>query len=308
MIERSRLQGIVVPLITPLHDDGVTVNTAALQQLVDRLIRQGAHGIFVGGTTGEVWALDDTQWERMVAAGVEACAGRVPFYAGVSHPSTAGAVARTRRAARLGVDVAVSLAPYYTPPSQADIVRHFAALAAAADLPILIYQFPGIVKTSITLPTYVELANIPGVVGVKDSQADVTEFRHMIERLRGDGRDFRLFLGTDALTDVAVLLGAQGTVPSIGNIAMPHLAETWAAAVAGDWQRSAAAQLKINRLKAVYKVAATESWGDGFIVGLKAALEILGIPAGPPAAPLQPCNAAQRAAIAALLREGELLD
>lgn len=308
MIERSRLQGVVVPLITPFHDDGSTVNVAGLQQLVDRLIRQGAHGIFVGGTTGEVWALDDVQWERLVASGVEACAGRVPFYAGVSHPSTAGAVARARRAARLGADVAVSLAPYYTPPSQADIIRHFTALAAATDLPILIYQFPGIVKTSITLPTYEVLADIPGIVGVKDSQADVTEFRHMIERLRANGRDFRLFLGTDALTDVAVLLGAQGTVPSIGNIAMPHLATAYAAAVAGDWPRSAAAQLKINRLKAIYKVAATESWGDGFIVGLKAALEILGIPAGPPAAPLRPCNAAEREAIAALLREGGVLE
>lgn len=307
MIARAQLQGVVVPLVTPLHADGVTVNTAALQQLVDRLIRQGAHGIFVGGTTGEVWALDEAQWERLVVAGVEACAGRVPFYAGVSHPSTAGAVARTRRAAQLGVDVAVSLAPYYTPPSQIDIIRHFTALAQASDLPVLIYQFPGIVKTSITLPTYLALADIPGVVGVKDSQADVTEFRHMVEQLRADDRDFRLFLGTDALTDVAVLLGAQGTVPSIGNIAMPHLAAAFAAAVAGDWQAAAQAQLKINKLKAVYRVAATESWGDGFIIGLKAALEILGVPAGPPAAPLAPCNASQREQIAGLLRAAELL-
>lgn len=316
MIERSQLKGVVVPLVTPFHADGVTVNTAVLQQLVDRLIRQGVHGIFVGGTTGEIWALDDAQWERLIVAGVEACAGRVPFYAGVSHPSTAGAVARTRRASQLGdrfrPDVAVSLAPYYTPPSQIDIIRHFTALAQASDLPVLIYQFPGIVKTSITLPTYLALAAVPGVVGVKDSQADVTEFRHMVEQLRGsrgvhDGRDFRLFLGTDALTDVAVLLGAQGTVPSIGNIAMPHLAETFAAAQAGDWPRAAVAQLKINKLKAVYKVAATESWGDGFIIGLKAALEILGVPVGPPAAPLHACDAAQREAIAALLREAELL-
>lgn len=307
MIERSRLQGVVIPLVTPFHADGVTVNEAALQHLVDRLIGQGAHGIFVGGTTGEIWALDEAQWERLIVAGVEACGGRVPFYAGVSHPSTAGAVARTRRAARLGADVVVALAPYYTPPSQIDIIRHFTALAQASDLPVLIYQFPGIVKTSITLPTYVALAAVPGVAGVKDSQADVTEFRHMIERLRGDGGDFRMFLGTDALTDVAVLLGAQGTVPTIGNIAMPYLAEAFAAAQAGDWSRSAAAQLKINKLKAIYKVAATESWGDGFIVGIKAALEILGVPVGPPAAPLHAGNAAEREAIAGILREGGLL-
>lgn len=307
LIERSRLRGVVVPLVTPLCVDGVTVNEAGVRHLVDRLIRQGAHGVFVGGTTGEIWALDEAQWERLVATGIEACAGRVPFYAGVSHPSTAGAVARTKRAARLGADVVVALAPYYTPPSQGDIIRHFTALAAASDLPVLIYQFPGIVKVSLTLPTYAALAEVPGVVGVKDSQADVTEFRHMIELLRRDGRDFRMFLGTDALTDIAVLLGAQGTVPSIGNVAMPYLAEAFEAAVAGDWVRSAAAQLKINKLKAIYKVAATESWGDGFIVGLKCALDLLGVEVGPPAAPLRSCNTAEREAIAALLHEGGLL-
>ena len=307
MIERSQLKGIVVPMATPLKADGVTVNEAGVRQLVDRLVRQGAHGVFVGGTTGEIWALAEAQWERLVAVGVEACAGRVPFYAGVSHPSTAGAVARTKRAARLGADVVVALAPYYIPPSQADIIRHFTALAEASDLPVLIYQFPGIVKVSVTLPTYVALSGIPGIVGVKDSQADVTEFRHMIEALRRDGRDFRMFLGTDALTDVAVLLGAQGTVPSIGNIATPYLVEAFDAALAGDWPRSAAAQLKIDRLKAIYKVVAADSWSGGFIAGLKCALDLLGVEAGPPAAPLRACNDAERAAIAQILRDGGLL-
>lgn len=100
--------------------------------------------------------------------------GRLPLYAGVSYHSTAGAVARARLAEKLGADVIVSLAPYYIPPSQSAIVRHFEALATASALPVLVYQFAGIVKTSIALPTYVKLASIPGVVGVKDAQANVT--------------------------------------------------------------------------------------------------------------------------------------
>ena len=150
-----------------------------MHQLVERLVNDGVHGVFVAGTTGEVWALDD---DAVVAPGAlrrEALHGRVPLYAGVSHPSTAGAVARARLAEELGADVVVSLAPYYIPPGQADIVRHFQALANATALPIIVYQYPGIVKTSISLDTYVELAKIPGVVGVKDSLADVTEFHHM---------------------------------------------------------------------------------------------------------------------------------
>jgi 4-hydroxy-tetrahydrodipicolinate synthase len=307
LIERSRLQGIVVPMVTPFQPGGVTVHDAGIHQLVERLIGQGVHGVFVGGSMGEVWALDDAQWERLVRVAGEACRGRTPLYVGVSHPSTAGAAARTKRAAQLGADVVVALAPYYTQPSQAGIVRHFRALAEASDLPVLIYQFPGIVKTSITLATYMQLAEIPGVVGVKDSQADVTEFRSMVEMLRADGRDFRLFLGTDILTDVAVFLGAQGSVPSMGNIAAGLLVEAYEAAVAGDWAASAAANRRINALRAIYRVAATEAWFDGGLAGLKCALGLLGIEAGPPAPPLRPCDAQEAEVIAKILRSGGLL-
>jgi 4-hydroxy-tetrahydrodipicolinate synthase len=294
-------------MVTPLRGDGVTVHEAGVHQLVERLVTQGVHGVFVAGTTGEVWALDDEQWSRLVRFAREALAGRAPLYAGVSHPSTAGAVARARLAESLGADVIVSLAPYYIPPGQADIVRHFQALANATALPIIIYQYPGIVKASITLPTYVELARIPGVVGVKDSLADVTEFHHMVLTLRGGGQDFRLFLGTDVLGNVAVMLGAQGLVPSLSNIAAPYIVGAYEAALAGDWRRSVAIQAQASALKAIYRVASGDGPFDGFLAGLKAALTVLGVEAGPPAAPLRACTAAEAETIAEILRRGGLL-
>lgn len=307
LIERSRLRGIVTPMVTPLRQDGQTVHEAGVHQLVQRLIQQGVHGLFVGGTTGEAWALGDEQWARLVRFAVEACQGRVPLYAGVSHPATAGAVARARQAEQLGADVVVSLPPYYVPPSQADIVGHFQALVAATTLPVMIYQFPGIAKTSVALSTYAELAAIPGVVGAKDSLCDVTEFRHMINLLRGQGQDFRLFLGSDVLADVAVLLGAQGVVPSISNVIAPLLVAAYEAAVMGEWERSRIALTRVCDLKAIYRVALTESFFDGFIAGLKCALELLGVEAGPPAAPIPACNAEQRKALESLLRKGGVL-
>jgi 4-hydroxy-tetrahydrodipicolinate synthase len=294
-------------MITPLRQDGQTVHEAGVHQLVERLVQQRVHGIFVGGTTGEVWALDDEQWNRLVRFTVEACQGRVPIYAGVSHPCTAGAVARTRRAEQLGADVVVSLPPYYVPASQADIVRHFQALAAASSLPAMIYQFPAIAKTSVALTTYAELAAFPGVVGVKDSLCDVTEFRHMINLLRGQGQDFRLFLGSDVLVDVAVSLGAQGVVPSISNVIASPLVEAYEAAAIGEWERSRTALTRVCDLKAIYSVALTESFFDGFIAGLKCALELLGVEAGPPAAPIPACNAEQRRTMESLLRKGGVL-
>ena len=307
MLDRSMIKGVVVPMVTPLRADGVTVHETGVHQLVERLVTQGVHGVFVGGTTGEVWALDDEQWSRLVRFAKEALAGRVPLYVGVSHPSTAGAVARARLAEQLGADVLVSLAPYYIPPGQADIVRHFRALADASALPIIIYQYPGIVKASISLATYVELAKISGIVGVKDSLADVTEFHHMILTLRGDGQDFRLFLGTDVLGNAAVMMGAQGLVPSLSNVAAPYIVGAYEAALAGDWERSRTIQAKASAMKAIYRVVSGDGPFDGFLAGLKGALTLLGVEAGPPAAPLRACTAAEAEALADILQRGGLL-
>lgn len=295
-------------MITPFCQDGLTVHERGAHQLVERLIGQEVHGIFLGGTTGEIWALDEEQWERLVRFTVEAGRGRVPIYAGVSHPSTAGAVARAKKAERLGADVIVSLAPYYAPPSQADILRHFQALASATSLPVVVYQFPGIVKTSIALQTYAELARIPGVIGVKDSLCDVTEFRHLLNLLRGNGQDFRMFLGSDILVDCAVLMGAQGVVPSIGNVLGHWLVEAYEFAVADQWERCRPVLSRVTDMKAMYQVTSTGSIFDGLIAGLKGALELLGVEAGPPAAPIAPLDAEQMKAMEELLRKGGVLE
>lgn len=306
-MDRSEIGGVVVPMVTPLRADGVTVHETGVHQLVDRLVQDGVHGVFVGGTTGEVWAMDDDQWSRLVRYAREALRGRVPLYAGVSHPSTAGAVARARLAEQLGADVVVSLAPYYISPGQADIIRHFQALANATSLPIVIYQYPGIVKASISRNTYVELAKIPGVVGVKDSLADVTEFHHMLLDLRGNGQDFRLLLGTDVLGTVVVMMKAQGLVPSLGNVAARYIVQGYEAALAQDWERSLALQGQTSLVKEIYRVVPGDGPFDGFLAGLKGALELLGVEAGPPAAPLRPCSAAEADALADILRRGGLL-
>lgn len=294
-------------MVTPFKADGRTVYEAGVHQLVDRLVGQGVHGVFVAGTTGEAWALDDEQFARLVRFAREAVAGRVPLYAGVSCPSTAGAMARARLAEQSGADVAVSLAPYYIPPGQADIVRHFQALAQATALPVIVYQYPGIVKASITLDTYQALAQIDGVAGVKDSLADATEFYHMILALRGNGQNFRLFLGSDVLTATAVQMGAQGTVPSISNIAAPYIVGAYEAALAGRWAEATAVQAKGSAMKSIYRVVRTDAPFDGFLAGLKAALALLGVEAGPPAAPLRPCASSEVTQIERILREGGLL-
>jgi 4-hydroxy-tetrahydrodipicolinate synthase len=135
----------------------------------------------------------------------------------------------------------------------------------------------------------------------------VTEFRRMVEVLRGGGQDVRLFLGSDTLTDVAVMLGGQGTVPTLANIAAPWLVEAYEAAVAGDWQRSTAAQAKANALKRIYTPGSKESFFRGVFAGTKCALTLLGFDVGPTAPPMSPCNQEETRAIEAILREEGLL-
>jgi len=306
MFERSRLRGIIVPTVTPFEDDGCTVSARGVHQLIDFLVQQGVHGIFVAGTTGEAAALDDTQWRRLVQAAAQALRGRVPLLAGVIAPATALAAAKARWAADLGADVVVATTPYYYLPSQREVVAHFQAIARATPLPVLLYNIPQNTKVHITLPTCMELAGLERIVGLKDSSGNVTEFRKGVLALRAGGRDFRMFLGTDHLTDVAVLVGAQGTVPSLGNVAGRELVAAFETAVAGDWTRSARHQERVAALTRIYEVRGGIHQ-TGIIVGLKCALTLLGITAGPPAPPVLPPTSEEIRQVETILQEGGLL-
>jgi len=306
MFDRTRLGGIVVPMVTPLEDDGITVREQGVRQLVDLLIEMGVHGIFVAGTTGEAAALDDTQWRRLVQVASSALRGRVPLLAGVIAPSTALAAARARWAADLGADVVVAAAPYYYLPSRGELVAHFREIARATSLPVLLYNIPQNTKVHLDLAACLELVDEEQIVGLKDSAGDVTEFRKAVLALRGGGRDFRMFLGTDHLTDVAVLVGAQGTVPSLGNIAGRELVAAYQAAVAGDWAASARHQERVAVLARVYAVG-REIHQTGIIVGLKCALTLMGIPVGPPAPPVLPPRGEEFRYVEQVLREGGLI-
>ncbi|MDR7555400.1 MAG: dihydrodipicolinate synthase family protein [Armatimonadota bacterium] len=306
MFDRTRLHGIIVPVVTPFEEDGCTVSERGVHQLVDFLVAQGIHGIFVAGTTGEAAALDDLQWRRLVGAASQALRERLPLLAGVIAPTTALAVARARLAADLGADVVVATTPYYYLPSERELVAHFRAIVDATPLPVLLYNIPQNTKVPITLAACQELAAHPQVVGLKDSAGDVTAFRNAVLALRAGGRDFRMLLGTDHLTDVAVLIGAQGTVPSLGNVAGRDLVAAYEAAVAGDWARSRRHQERAAALARLYDVR-NEVPQTGIIVGLKCALTLLGVAAGPPAPPVRPPSDDETRAVESILREAGLL-
>ena len=300
MLDPQRLRGIVVPMATPLEQDGRRVNASGVQQLVEHVVAGGVHAVFVAGTTGEGPALEPQEWARLVRAAVEASRGRVPVLAGVLAPATAPAVALARTAADLGVAAVVATAPYYYAYSDGEIRSHLRAVADAAGVPVLLYNIPQNTRNAVSMRVCEQLAGSPAFIGLKDSSGDLGSFRAWAPALRRRDPNFRLLLGTDHLVDVAVLLGADGVVPSLANVVPRLLVEAFEAASAGDRAGCVSKIDRIRQLMDLYEVRAPQQ--AGIVVGIKCALEVLGLPAGPPAAPGLPPEDGERRTVAELLR------
>lgn len=303
----TTLGGIVTPLITPFEQDGSTVNEQAVRALVEHQVGHGIHALFAAGTTGEVAALDDVQWRRLIRATAEAVNRRIPLIAGVSAPTTGGAVIRARQAAELGATVVTATTPYYYHLNQQEIISHYQALLDATPLPLVLYNIPHLTKSPIAPETVLQLAGSPRIIAIKDSSGDITAARRLLLALRQAGRaDMSLLLGTDILIDVTLVMGAQGVVPSLANVAPAVLVAAWEAAATGNWAESSLHLERANRLTRLYQVNQQKMEG-GIIPGLKGALSIIGIDCGPPAAPMPALDAAQRQQVEAILREEGVL-
>jgi len=300
------LKGIVSPLITPFLADAETVNVEATVALVEYQVQRGVHALFVAGTTGESFALDDEQWRRLLRTVTATVAGRIPVIVGVSMPGTAGAARRAGWAAELGADYVTATIPYYFLTSQQDIVRHYRAIEDATSLPLVVYNIPHLTKISIAPATYLELAQSPRMVALKDSSGDITALRRLKWALAERGReDIRLLMGTDLMIDAIVTMGAHGVVPSLANLAPHVLVSAWDTAAAGDWATCRRLLEQAAHLTRVYQVHPSGAEA-GTVAGLKTALAQIGIDCGAPARPSVPLDEAGQAAVKTILQGGGL--
>lgn len=297
-----QLRGVVPPLLTPFTAGGAAVDPDGIGRLVEHVLAGGVRALFVAGTTGEFAALGEGDWRILIEATVRTTRGRALVLAGVSHNTTAGAIALARAAANLGADAVVATTPYYFRHTQGELFAHYQALAAASPLPLLLYNIPQNTGNAIEPATVAALARKPNVIGLKDSAGGLEGVRRL-RRLVGP--DFRLLLGTDNLGDVTLLLGADGTVPSIANLVPSLVVDAWAAAEAGDRDRAATLHERVAALAAVYGTAEPGSAG-GFVAALRHAMLRIGLPVGPARAPIGPLSAAGEERVEAILREAGL--
>lgn len=203
--------GCTVALVTPFRDGAV--DEEGLRRLVAWHIEQGTAVLSPVGTTGESPTLSHEEHERVIALVVEAAAGRARVMAGAGSNSTAEAIRLTRFAARVGADAALSVAPYYNRPNQEGLFRHFAAIAEAVDIPIVLYNIPARTGRNVEPETVERLAKVGPIVAVKEASGSLDQVSELVART-----DLTILSGDDSLTLPMLSVGAEGVVSVVGNL------------------------------------------------------------------------------------------
>ena len=289
------ITGSIVALVTPMHDDG-RIDFDALRRLLDWHIAEGTQCVCVVGTTGESPTVSVAEHGEVVRVAVEHVRGRIPVMAGAGANSTAEAIELSRHALKVGADCTLSVVPYYNKPSQEGIYQHFKAIAEAVDIPMVLYNVPSRTVADMSVETTMRLAQVPGVVGIKDASNSVERACWLIKRAPAG---FSVYSGDDGTAVALMLLGGQGNVSVTANVAPRAMRSLCDAALAGNPREAARLQLQLLPL---HQALFTEPSP----APTKWALHRLGH-CGPGARlPITPLSDAGQAVVAAAMREAGL--
>ena len=229
------IQGSIVALVTPMFADG-RVDDECLANLVEFHISNDTDAIVAMGTTGESATLDETEHCKVVKQIIGYAKGRIPIIAGTGSNSTTEAIQLTRCAADAGADACLLVTPYYNKPTQEGLYQHFKAIAAAVDIPQILYNVPGRTAVDMLPETVQRLASITNIVGIKEATGDVDRVVDILSRCADTSLygDFAVYSGDDATAMDAILKGAKGDISVTANVAPKAMHEMCAAALAGD--------------------------------------------------------------------------
>lgn len=229
------IQGSLVALVTPMFEDG-SVDYDALAKLIEWHIASGTDGIVSVGTTGESPTLSVEEHNAVIAFTVKTAAGRIPVIAGTGGNSTAEAIELTAAAKAAGADASLQVVPYYNKPTQEGLYRHFKTIAEAVDIPIILYNVPGRTVADLKNDTVLRLAQVPGIVGLKDATGDLARGIDLLRRLPRvtNGREFAVYSGNDDSALALMLVGGVGVISVTANLLPREMHEMASAAIAGN--------------------------------------------------------------------------
>jgi 4-hydroxy-tetrahydrodipicolinate synthase len=293
----SILTGSIVALVTPMLEDG-SVDYPTLRKLIDWHVAEGTDCISVVGTTGESPTVNVDEHQEIIRVAVEQAAGRVPILAGCGANSTAEAIALARYAKKVGADSQLQVVPYYNKPTQEGQYQHFKAIAeAVGDLPMVLYNVPGRTVADMLPETVLRLAEVPGIIGVKEATGNLERAQWLI---RDVPEGFAVYSGDDPTAVALMLCGGHGNISVTGNVAPRLMHELCVAAVAGQRDQAMAIQ---RRLMPVHKLLFVEANP----IPVKWALARMGRCGPTLRLPMTPLTQANQAPVEQALRQAGLL-
>ncbi len=241
---KTRLQGSMVALVTPMHPDG-TVDYKRLADLIDWQIEQGTHCLVAVGTTGESATLSMQEHSDVIRYFVQHVKGRVPVIAGTGANNTIEAIKLTRDAKEAGADCALLVAPYYNKPPQEGLYQHYKAIAEAVNIPQMLYNVPGRTVVDIAQETVERLADIDNIVAIKDATGSIARGEQLIKAV---GDRLVVLSGDDFSALELMKVGGKGNISVSANVAPKAMSETFTAALRGDFDAASKAHDVVKHL------------------------------------------------------------
>ena len=288
--------GSMVALVTPMHPDG-SLDLVSFKNLIDWHAQEGTDALVVVGTSGESPTVTMDEHAELIKIAVEHAAGRIPVVAGVGANSTAEAIHLAEHARAVGAAAGLSVVPYYNKPSQEGMYQHFKAIQEAVDLPTILYNVPGRTVADMSHDTVLRLAQVPGIIGIKDATGDIGRGGLLI---RDVPAGFHVLSGDDPTAAALIMLGGQGNISVTANVAPRKMHDLCMAAAQGDITT-------VRRLNAELALLNKLLFVEGNPVPVKWALSKMGRMPGGIRLPLTELGQAHHAALTAALEEVGLL-
>jgi 4-hydroxy-tetrahydrodipicolinate synthase len=291
-------KGIIPAMITPLTEDE-EINVPGLRQMIEFLIKNGVHGIFIIGSTGEFYALSEDNRRKLIEATMEEVAHKVPVYVGTGGLTTRDCVKWTHIAEEYKVDAVSVLTPMFVSPSQDDLIEHFRNIAAETSLPVILYNNVPRTGVTISADTVEKLSHVSNIVGIKDSSGDFTLTAEYL-RLTRHRKDFSVLQGRDTQILAGLIYGATGAIAACANVAPRICCDIYNKFLAGDYEGSLEAQFALAPLRIAFNLGT-------FPAVIKDALNLLGLNIGGCAKPVHNLTPEEKNKLKIILQDMKLI-
>jgi 4-hydroxy-tetrahydrodipicolinate synthase len=300
--QQTKIRGSLVAIVTPMQED-TSLDLPALKRLIDWHVESGTAAIVVVGTTGESPTVDFEEHRTLIETTVKYANGRIKVVAGTGANSTKEAIELTEFAKRVGADACLSVVPYYNKPTQEGLYQHFKAIAERATLPLILYNVPSRTVADLSIETTLRLAQLPGIVGIKDATGDLARGTELLRRVRAEIepiKPFAVYSGNDDSALALTLVGGDGVISVTANVAPKQMADLYRHALAGAIDKALALNDSLMPLNFKLFVEANP-------IPVKWVLAKLGRCAATTRLPMTPLSAAFEPVLEDAMREAGLL-